>query len=124
MTPYPSTHFILKENPDWTDEQKKIAQDRAERRARELTDVCVIYRPDCGCEVEQFVVLDRFPMSPKIMAPCPACDKSCLLEISEPPRFHTEIGGDFTLENLKTSFIFDTWQKPLLESYKRLNLAD
>jgi hypothetical protein len=109
---------------DWSDDQMKLAQERAERKVRELTDVCVVYHPDCGCELDQFVVLDRFPMSAKIRTSCPACDKGCMMEITNPPLFHTEIWGDFTLESLKTSYINDTWQKPLLESYKLLSLVD
>ena len=109
---------------EFTEEQKVIIKQRIQRQAQDLINVCVVYRPDCGCEVEQMVVLDRFPMSPQIISQCPLCKKGCLMEISDPPLFHSEIGGDFTLESLKTSYITDTWQKPLLESYKLLSLID
>ncbi len=115
------TFFFSK---DLSDDQIKWAQERAKRKARELTDVYVVYNPDCGCILDQFVLLDRFPMSPKICTSCPACDKWCIMEITNPPLFHTEIWGDFTLASLKTSYITDTWQKPLLESYKLLSLID
>jgi hypothetical protein len=78
----------------------------------------VIYRPDCGCPIEQFVLLDRFPMSPKILNQCPECKKPCLSCISDPIIFNTQIGGDFSLNDLKNSVITESRQKIFLVAYK------
>jgi hypothetical protein len=103
------------------EEAKKYAEYLCKKKADELTNVMVIYRPDCGCQIEQFVLLDRFPMSPKILNRCPECKKACLSEISDPIIFSTQIGGDFSLEDLKNSTVTDCPQKIFLELYKNNN---
>jgi hypothetical protein len=113
-----NTHVYFDDIEGLDEKKKRMMEQLVEQRARDLTNVCIAYRPDCGCEIEQFVVLDRYPMSPKIRSACPVCKKGCLMEISEPPLFHTEIGGDFTLEELTKSFISDSWQKEWLHLYK------
>lgn len=91
------------------------------RFQRESLSVAVIYNPDCGCPIDHFVLLDRFPMSTKIISSCSECKKGCLMEISEPIIFHDQLTEtDFSLEDLDEMIITDSWQYPFLLEYKHL----
>lgn len=105
---------------NFTDEEKEFAKRLMERRANELTRMCVIYHPNCGCPIDQFVVLDRFPMSEKIHSKCPNCEKGYMMEISDPIIFHLPLTEtDYTLEELKNCVIADSPQKHLIDCYLR-----
>lgn len=83
-----------------------------------FNSIYVIYNPDCGCEIDQFVLLDRYPMSKKIHFFCPKCHTGCLLEISDPILFHYPLQNlDLTREELRDGVIMDSYQKEYLESY-------
>jgi hypothetical protein len=114
--------FIDKEKEkSMSKDEKDFVKDLMERKSRELEQLCVIYHPSCGCTVDQFVVLDRFPMSPKIIGTCPACDKYCHMEISEPIRFHLPLHDkDYGLEELKSMIVTNSPQKNLIESYQNI----
>jgi hypothetical protein len=101
-----------------TDEDKKGWINYFRIKAKEKERLCVIYHPDCGCEVESFVVLDRYPMSEKIHAKCPQCKEYCLLEISDPIVFHVPLlNKDWSLEDLKKSHITESDQKEFILAY-------
>jgi hypothetical protein len=86
---------------------------------KQRSRLCVIYNPNCGCVVDQLVVLDRFPMSEKIISKCPVCDKGCLMEISDPIIFHCPIRKeDYSLDDLKKMNVTDSDQKPYIEAYQ------
>lgn len=105
-----------------TEDQKKYFEFHFRQQAEEKTRLCVIYHPSCGCELDQFVVLDRYPMSEKIISTCPACDKGCYMVISDPIRFHLPIlNQDYNLEELKQMYVTDGPQKHLIEKYQRQN---
>ncbi len=88
-------------------------------QAKQNSRLCVIYNPDCGCKVDQFFTLDRFPMSKKIHNKCSVCLKYCLSEITDPILFHCLIRKeDYTLEELKKAFVLDSDQKFLIEAYQ------
>jgi hypothetical protein len=88
---------------------------------KERSRLCVIYNPDCKCNVDQFVVLDRFPMSEKILCMCPVCDKGCLMEISDPIIFHCPIRKeDYTLDDLKNMHVKESDQKPYIDAYQKM----
>jgi len=106
-----------------TEEQKDYARAFLKHIADEQTRLCVIYNPDCGCSIDQMVVLDRYPMSPKIISRCPECKKGCLMEISDPIRFHLPLTDqDFSLEDLKDFIVDETCdQAYLIKRYQNLN---
>jgi len=79
----------------------------------------VVYTPSCKCEIIQDVVLDRYPMSEKIIASCPSCKKMVHLEVSNPIKFYIPIlKKEYNLEDLKQMQTTDTWQKEYIELYK------
>ena len=82
--------------------------------------ITVIYKPDCNCSVEKFVILDKFPMMDFFIDRCPMCENGCLMRISDPIMFHVNLGSDMTLEEVKNMEIKDTWQRYFLEKYKNL----
>ena len=93
----------------------------ARRKMEEATKISVIYNPDCGCEVDQFYALDRFPMSPVILATCPECKKFCHMEISEPITFHCKLSDtDISLEDLQDAVITESNQSNYLKAYQAL----
>ena len=84
-----------------------------------MSAIYVIYNPDCGCPIDQFVILDRYPMTKKIFSICPECKKSCFMEISNPIVFHDPIReADFMLKDLKDMIINDSPQKKYLIAYQ------
>jgi len=64
-------------------EMKEEMEDLMKRRVRELESINVIYKYDC-CEDYQPVLLDRYPMSAKIITKCRQCGKGTYLSIVEP----------------------------------------
>lgn len=113
----------VNEPPDVTlsKEQGDVLRYLVESRRREEESLCVIYTPDCGCPVEQFVLLDRFPMSKKIRGVCPECKKGCLMEIIDPIRFHLPMTDqDYELKDLVGMHVTDTYQKNLILAYQAI----
>ena len=111
--------MIYTSDNNYTDQEKQWIEDLCKRKSEELTSIYVIYRPDCGCPIEQTVLLDRFPMPKKIMIQCPECKKGCLTEISDPIIFHCPIlKQDYTREDLKEFVINESRQKEYIESYR------
>lgn len=105
-----------------SEKQKICLENRQLYLAQRQIEVSVIYNPDCGCPCDSFVLLDRFPMPGLIIASeCPICKKFTNMKISDPILFHTEIWGDFTLDDLEDSIIMDTWQKYYLECYQNFH---
>ena len=92
---------------------------RVQKAIEEIEFFSVIYNPDCGCSVDQFVMLDRYPMSKKIISQCPCCKSGCLMEITNPVIFHlVPTGLDYSLEELsKLKLDTTTRQFPYLQSY-------
>lgn len=89
--------------------------------AEESSYLMVIYTPDCGCLIEQFVVLDRYPMSKKIICQCPECKRGCLMEISDPIQFHLPLTKqDVSLQELADGVVTESRQKPFIEAYQLL----
>ena len=89
------------------------------------TFISVIYNPDCGCPIDNMVVLDRYPMSSKILHRCPECHKGCKLEISNPIIFYSKLlDEDYQLEDLINMHITDSPQKPFLEAYRQEALEE
>lgn len=104
-----------------TEEQKEEFIHNLEMMAEEAAHISVIYTPSCGCPIEQFYVLDRFPMSPKIMSQCPECKKGCLMEISDPIMFYEPLSKkDFSLKDLSEGHIPPSRQHPYMVAYKEL----
>jgi hypothetical protein len=104
---------------EFSEEQKECFKSYLEFFARKQQSLCVIYLPDCGCPIEQMVILDRYPMSPKIISSCPECKKGCLMEISDPIAFYLPLTKqDFSLEDLKKMYVTDSPQKDLINCYK------
>lgn len=105
---------------DLDEEKKKILQWIARLRFQELNAMTVIYNPDCGCSVDQFVLLDRYPMSKKIISTCPVCQKGCLMEITNPPVFHIELNDqDYQLDDLCEMNISQSNQSPYILLYQQ-----
>lgn len=85
----------------------------------EQNSLCVIYNPDCGCKIDQFVILDRYPMSKEIICACPECKKGCLMKISKPIRFHLPLTSqDFSLKELKKLVVPAGRQEEFIKSYQ------
>ena len=82
--------------------------------------ISVIYTPDCKCPIEQFVIVDTFPMAKRFLTRCPKCDLGCLMLLSDPIIFHVNQGKDLSLDDLKEMNIPPTWQKGILDRYKKL----
>ncbi|HEY3527457.1 MAG TPA: hypothetical protein VGK47_14775 [Nitrososphaeraceae archaeon] len=102
-----------------TEAQKDHFRSYIKWKCEQQISLCVIYHPNCGCEVDQFVLLDRYPMSEKIISRCPACDKGILMEISDPIIFHLPLTKqDYTLEDIKNGYVTDSPQKHWIEMYK------
>ena len=111
--------MIFTSDHNYTDQEKKFIEDLCKRRSEELTSIYVIYRPDCGCPIEQIVLLDRYPMSEKIHMKCPECNKGCLTEISDPIIFHCPLlKQDYSQKDLKEFIITESRQKEYIESYR------
>lgn len=105
-----------------TDEEKKYFKSYLEQQDKEKTRLCVIYTPNCGCQIEHFVILDRFPMTPKIHHRCPECEKGGLLLISDPIRFHLPLTNqDFNLDDLKEIVVMRDEQAHLIQRYKDMD---
>ena len=81
----------------------------------------VVYNPSCGCPIDQMVLLDRFPMSDKIICcKCPQCAKGCVFEISDPIIFHDPLRNeDITLEELYKAIVPDGEQSHLIRKYQQ-----
>jgi hypothetical protein len=122
MDPEGKLIFIDKEREkSMSEEEKDFVKHMMARKAKELESLCVIYNPSCGCVLDQFVVLDRFPMSEKIICSCPGCDKYCHMQISEPIRFHLPLTEkDYSLEELKSMIVTNSPQKDLIQAYQNL----
>ncbi len=104
-----------------TNDQKKYLEGFLRSQSEEKTRLCVIYNPSCGCAVDQFVLLDRFPMSEKIISSCPVCKKRCYMEISDPIKFHLPLlEEDYSLMDLKNMIVTEGPQKHLIEAYKQM----
>lgn len=102
------------------DEQKKKEYIEYYKKfiAKDLARLWVIYNPDCGCKIDQFVALDRYPMSPKIMFKCPECNQGCLLGISDPIIFHSKLENkDYSLEEMKDVIFTDEDMEYLVSCY-------
>jgi len=66
---------------------RKFWEHHAKQWAKEQSMVYVFYKPSCGCEYRMTVLLDRWPMSEKIISHCKECKEGTLLEISDPIEF-------------------------------------
>lgn len=106
--------------PDnWTEEMKGEARQMCEMQAQSLYYLTVVYHPNCGCDTKISFVLDRFPMSPKIICRCQICKKGCLAEISDPITFYLKLTDqEYSCEDLKNMYITDSPQKHLIEKYR------
>ena len=86
------------------------------------TSVHMMYKPSCGCEYEKPVLLDRFPMSEKIICgKCSDCLKFITLDLIRPYIFYvpmTEIR--ITHEELRTHLITPGRQEAFLKAYQEL----
>lgn len=92
-----------------------------EDRYRKLNELVVVYNPNCGCPIDQFFLLDRYPMSPKIHSICPECKNWCLMEISDPIIFHLPLTKqDFTLDDLKNVVVKPCRQEYVIKRYQGL----
>lgn len=116
----PASDLIhLDETKTFSTEQERMIRYLVEAKRRENESMWVIYTPDCQCSIEQFVMLDRYPMSPKIHGMCPECKKYCLMEISDPIRFHLPLTNqDYVLEDFKDMQIMPSPQEHYLRMYK------
>lgn len=101
-------------------EELELIKRQYRARVEREYSIYVIYHPDCGCPVDQFVLLDRFPMSEKIMGSCPNCKKGCLMEISNPIIFYCPLQQkDISLKELaKEMVITKSWQAQFLLAYQ------
>lgn len=103
----------------YSDKEKQYIANRLELEMLKKSSVSVIYTPDCGCPIETLFILDRYPMSEKIHSTCMACGKSCLMEISDPIRFHIPILDlDINIYDLKDVEITSGPQEDLLLKYQ------
>ncbi len=108
-----------KDDPEALQEVISYLKWKAERDS----SICVIYNPDCGCPLDQFVLLDRFPMSKKIISSCPECKKNAYMEISNPIIFHSQLTDeDFSLKDLIDMVINSSWQEEYLKEYQFYSL--
>lgn len=103
----------------FTEEMKKEFEYEIERSCKRKEMLCVIYDPSCGCQYESCVVLDRFPMSEKIHHRCDDCRKGCMLEISDPIRFHLPMTKqDYSLYDLMDMVVMAGDQHDLIKAYQ------
>ena len=104
-----------KDDPQVLQTVKIILESQARRRVA----ISVIYNPDCECPIDQFFLLDRYPMSKKIISSCPECKKNAYMEISDPIIFHSELPEqDFELKDLMDMVINSSWQEKYLKAYQ------
>lgn len=83
-----------------------------------MSSLTVIYHPSCGCKIDQFVYLDRYPMSSKIISQCPHCNQGCQMLISDPIIFHLGLTDeDYILEDLEDLIITENSQRPYVQAY-------
>jgi hypothetical protein len=113
-------NYVIMQWPDGTTEkQKEWIMAIVKEATNKKTRICVVYYPDCGCEVSFDYQLDRYPMSSKIHAQCPVCHKWGLAEISDPIKFYLPlIDTSSSLDDLRKMVIMDGPQKPWLEAYQ------
>ena len=98
------------------EKREKLLKYYTEKFAREQAQLSVIY--ECACGVEHFVVLDRYPMSQKIMTGCCPCKENNIVSLSRPIRFHLPLTDkDYSLDDLRQMYITDSEQKWLIEAY-------
>lgn len=71
-----------------TEEQKKFFLHSLNIAAKRKKMVHVLYTPSCKCDYQATVLLDRFPMSYKILSQCDICKKGVLMKITEPPIYY------------------------------------
>jgi|SRR5208282_3078473 len=119
MEDYEKFVMLTKWPEGTTEKQKQWIFQSLQEKAKEKTSIYVLYRPSCGCDYFESVLLDRFPMSPKIFCKCEDCGKVSLHEIVEPIEFYIPLTKQiFLLEDLRDMPIMDGPQKPYLEAYK------
>lgn len=111
--------FVMTNKYAVTSEYKiKYLEEILFREKVRLNSLMVIYHPSCGCELDQFVLLDRYPMSEKIISTCPGCNQPGHMELSDPLAFYLPVTEEiYFLEDLKNMVITDTPQKSFIEAY-------
>ena len=80
-------------------EAKEMMEDLMKREVRRLESIYIIYKYDC-CEVYQAVLLDRYPMSEKIICICSECKKGTKISIVNPIEFKL-LDKIYTKDDLK-----------------------
>jgi hypothetical protein len=111
---------VIEINADkFSEKEKEQVKYMLEKDAERLASIYVTYEPSCGCEYVQDALLDRFPMSEKILSVCEICKKGILLKISDPIQFYLPLTEQsFSLEDLKTMVINETRQSEYLKLYQ------
>ena len=102
--------------------EKKIQEYKEyhRRRIEEKFGISVWYNPDCGCNIDIQVLLDRYPMSPKIHSRCPQCKKGTLLSLTDPILFYNPVEEkDFKEKDICSlpSYIRHSFQDEWLTMY-------
>lgn len=119
MDNYENFVMITKWPEGTTEAQKESIYAMMKAKAQEKTYIYVLYRPSCGCDYFESVLLDRVPMSPKIHSKCRDCGKYSLHEIVEPIEFYLPLTEQiFHLDDLRKMEITEGPQKAYLETYK------
>ena len=111
----------MSENYTPTEEEKEGWLKYVQKLQERSFFLQVVYNPSCGCPIDQMVLLDRFPMSTKIICgKCPECKKGCVMEISDPITFHDPLQDvDLTLEELYKCVIPDSEQAHVIRKYQQ-----
>lgn len=114
--------FYTRNLDGYTEEEKELIKYWANKRIEDEESLCVIYNPNCGCSCDQFIFLDRYPMSPKILCTCPVCKKGCIMEITDPIIFHIPLlNRDYSLKDLIEMEITKTYQSDYIFEYQKLS---
>ena len=81
---------MITTDKEMSPEAKEMMEDLIKKQARELESLYVVYQYDC-CKDCQTVLLDRYPMSEKIICKCRKCEEYTHLSIVDPIQFYSPL---------------------------------
>jgi len=118
---YGNGYVVLNIPENFTNEQRECVIELIKHKAKQEESLYVMYESDCGCEGYETVLLDRFPMSEKIMHQCHLCKKGIICSITQPPIFYLPLlKQKYTHQEMSEMLVTEGRQKELIEAYQEL----
>jgi len=101
----------------YSKEQIREIEHYFEEKMKRDSYLRVVYNPECGCKVDKHILLESRPMLPVILGVCPACNKYCQLERSDPIIFYDPITEtNIPIDKLSDYVITESPQKRIIQA--------